>query len=168
MHCLLQLKISHHWFRLWLSTITQQAITWTNVDLFIISITRNQLQWTLNKDTHLFNQENAFEYVICKMTTMLLRPLYIKHNFPWLLLLMSVNISGWFVCQHYIKVIHRQHPCQMASMYHDTGNLSPPWKLNMLRPELNGWYFADSIFTCILLGENIFILIHISSPESNW
>ena len=33
------------------------------------------------------------------------------------------------------------------------------WNINTLRPRLNGHHFADSIFKCIFLNENVLILI---------
>ena len=34
----------------------------------------DKLQWNFNRNSHIFNQENALEYVVCKMTSILSRP----------------------------------------------------------------------------------------------
>ena len=39
--------------------------------------------------------------------------------------------------------------------------LSPPQCVNILRPRQNGCYFADNIFKCIFLNENVWISIEI-------
>ena len=43
---------------------------------------RNKLQWNLNRKSDILIPENAFENVVCEMTAMLSRPLYVKKMLP--------------------------------------------------------------------------------------
>ena len=61
-----------------LSPGRHQAIIWTNAGILLISILRNKLQWNPNRNSYIFNQENAIEYVIWKMSDILSRPQCVK------------------------------------------------------------------------------------------
>ena len=65
---------NHHWLRKWL-------VAWPTPTHYldqcwdIVNWTlRNKLQWNLNRNSHIFIQENAFENVVCEMAAILSRP----------------------------------------------------------------------------------------------
>ena len=39
---------------------------------------RNKLQWSVNRNSYIFIQENAFEIVVCEIAVILPRPLYVN------------------------------------------------------------------------------------------
>ena len=45
----------------------------------------NKIQWNINRISYIFIQENAFEYVVCKMSDILFWPkcYEIDHNVTW-------------------------------------------------------------------------------------
>ena len=55
-----------------------QAIIWTNAEKLLIEPLEKKLQWNLNRNSHIFIQENAFEHVDWKMAAVLSRPQYDK------------------------------------------------------------------------------------------
>ena len=44
----------------------------------VISNPRNEFQWNLKQNSHIFIHENAFENVVCQMTEILSRPQCVK------------------------------------------------------------------------------------------
>ena len=54
-----------------------KAIIWTNAGILLIE---NKLQWNWNRNSNIFIQEFAFENVVCKMTSILSRPKWVKRN----------------------------------------------------------------------------------------
>ena len=67
-------KLGHHWFTWWLvawpapSHCLNQSwnsINWTH---------GNKFQWIFNQNTTIFIQQNAFENVVCKVSSILSRP----------------------------------------------------------------------------------------------
>ena len=54
-----------------LSPHRRQAIIWTDAGILLIPPLRNQIQWNLNQNSHLFIQENALENTVCKMAAIL-------------------------------------------------------------------------------------------------
>ena len=72
------IKLGHHWFRWWLvawpapSHYLKQY--WNNVNW----TTRNKFQWNFNQNTTIFIKENAFENVVCKVSTIFTRPQCLK------------------------------------------------------------------------------------------
>ena len=51
-----------------------QAIIWTNDGILLIGPLPNKLQCNHNQNSYIFIQENTFENVVCKMSTILSRP----------------------------------------------------------------------------------------------
>ena len=49
----------------------------------VYSNIRSKLQWNLKQNSHIFIQENSFEYVVWKMVTILSRPQC--ENWPWVI-----------------------------------------------------------------------------------
>ena len=71
-------QINHHRFRSWL-------VAWSAPSHFLIqcwdiinSNLRNKLLWNLKRNSYIFIQENAFEYVVCEMATMFSRPQWVN------------------------------------------------------------------------------------------
>ena len=48
--------------------VRYQVMTWTNCDLYDL-IHMNKLRWNFDKNTAIYIQENEFENVVCKMTS---------------------------------------------------------------------------------------------------
>ena len=55
-----------------LSPGQREAITWTNAGILLIGL-RNKLQWTFNRNSYIFMQENAFEMVVYEIAAILSR-----------------------------------------------------------------------------------------------
>ena len=85
---------SHHWgpWRIYpsvimiiivsgngLSPIRRHAITWHNTDLHG-QLNFEHVWWMFHSNTHIFIQEIAFEYVVCKTVTILFRSFVITRN----------------------------------------------------------------------------------------
>ena len=54
--------------------LTVTSVNWT---------LRNKLQWNLNRDSYIFNQENALKNVFCKTAFISSRPQWVKINQHW-------------------------------------------------------------------------------------
>ena len=56
-----------------LSPCRRQAIIWTNAAILLILplATKFKTQWNFNWNSNIFNKENAFAKVVCKMATIL-------------------------------------------------------------------------------------------------
>ena len=67
-----------------LSPGRRQVIIWTNARILLIGPPRNKLQWNVNRNSHIFIQENPFENVVWKMAAILSRPQWVKGNQWWL------------------------------------------------------------------------------------
>ena len=67
-------KTDHHWLRQWLVAWPAPSHYlnqwWSSVNWNLM----NKLQWNINRNSYIFNQENAFEYVVWKMAAILSRP----------------------------------------------------------------------------------------------
>ena len=57
------------------SPARHQAIIWTNAGILLIG-PKEKLQWNLNRNSHIFIQENAFENVVWKLAATLSLPQY--------------------------------------------------------------------------------------------
>ena len=57
-----------------LSPGRRQAIIWTNAGIFFNWTLRNKLQWIFNRNSNIFIQENASEYVAWEISTISSRP----------------------------------------------------------------------------------------------
>ena len=55
-----------------LSPGRRQAIIWTNTGILLIGPFRIKLQWNFNRNWNIFIQENAFENIVCEMTSICL------------------------------------------------------------------------------------------------
>ena len=62
-----------------LSPIRRHAITWHNTDLHG-QLNFEHVWWMFHSNTHIFIQEIAFEYVVCKTLTILFRSFVITRN----------------------------------------------------------------------------------------
>ena len=56
----------------------RQAIIWTKCWNTVNWTLSNKLQWNLNRNSHIFIQENAFENVVCEIASMLSRSQCVK------------------------------------------------------------------------------------------
>ena len=92
------------------------------------------------------------------ITLILSDPRSIYHNHTYKLF--SFNSTRCFMKA---TIEHFPH-YRFTSAYNaeTTGAISTFWMFNILRPRQNGRHFADDIFKCIFLNENIWILIKIS------
>ena len=74
-------------------------------------------------------------------------------------------LAKWALCE-FIQILHEYWhiPLYWDCCNHMTAHCqrSNPYSFNTLRPRLNGRHFADDIFKCIFLNENILIPIKIS------
>ena len=52
----------------------RQAIIWNNAGILLNGPLEKQLQWDFNWNSYIFIQENAFVYVVWKMSAILSRP----------------------------------------------------------------------------------------------
>ena len=82
---------NHHFFR-------QQPVFWPAPSLYLNqcwSIINwnigNKFKWNLNRNSYIFIQENAFEYIVWKMATILYRPQCVMQYLRW----------------HQVSLIHR-------------------------------------------------------------
>ena len=55
------------------------AITQTNIDIANETL-GNKWQWWLNQNTNIFYQEKSFENAVCKLSTILYRPIHVELN----------------------------------------------------------------------------------------
>ena len=85
-------KLFHHWFRQWLVAWTAPSHylkqCWNVINWTI----RNKPHWNLNRNPYIFFQENAFQYCVWKMATILSRPQCVK---------LKKKRSIWW--RHYMK-----------------------------------------------------------------
>ena len=73
-------ELCHHWFS-WIKCLITSLVP--RYYWFIISwIYRNKLQWNLYRNTKLFCHENIFEIAICKIATILFKPLCVNSLWP--------------------------------------------------------------------------------------
>ena len=56
-------------------------VAWTNAGILLIRPLGNKLQWNFNRNSYIFITENPFQYVICKMATILSRPQCVNKSF---------------------------------------------------------------------------------------
>ena len=69
---------NHHWFRYWLVAWSAPS-NYLNQYWNIVNWNfGNKLQWNLNRNSHIFIQENAFESVVCEIASILSRPQCVK------------------------------------------------------------------------------------------
>ena len=62
----------------------RQAIIWTNAAWNIVNWTLiDKLQWSFNRNSSIFIQENVFESVVCEMAAMLSRPQCVNNGNPY-------------------------------------------------------------------------------------
>ena len=112
-------------------------------------ILRNKSQWNINRNSHIFIQENAFENVICKMSAIVSRPHCVKLD---LCSIMTDMCFCFMVCKSLCANLHNTFQKRCYDLRH----------INTLRPRQNGRHFTDDIFKCIFLNKNVWILIKIS------
>ena len=141
--------IYNHCFR-WLCGANQATSHYLNQCWNIVNMTlRNKSQWNINRDSHIFIQENAFENVICKMSAIVSRPHCVKLD----LCSIMIDMCFWFmVCKSFCANLHYTFQKRCYDLRH----------INTLRPRQNGCHFADDIFKCIFLNKNVWIPIKIS------
>ena len=61
------------------SRIVRQVVTWINDGILLIEPLGIIFPWTMNKNV-IFIQENAFEYIVRKITTMLALPQWVRYD----------------------------------------------------------------------------------------
>ena len=67
-----------------LSPGRHQAIIGTSAAMWLVRTLKNKLRWSLNRNSCIFMQGNAFENVVCEMTTILYRPQCVIHHIHYL------------------------------------------------------------------------------------
>ena len=92
----------------------------------------------------------------------------------WATLLVASKISlrllWWPPTEHQCVLIYRCVFTHVCCWLFSVGNkvTTTTTKLNTLRPRQDGRHFADDIFKCIFLNENVWILIKISLKFVPW
>ena len=70
------------------------------------STLRNKLQWTFNRNSNIFIQENVLENVVCEMASILSRPQCVKMRGP-----ISWQCMYWFLPQN--SILHERNTKQI-------------------------------------------------------
>ena len=74
---------NNHWFRQWLVAWPAPSHYLNQCWNIVIWAHRDKLQWTLNRNSCIFIQQNAFENVVWKMVAILCRPRWVKRRWAW-------------------------------------------------------------------------------------
>ena len=126
----------------------------------VIGTHRTNLIEIWNKIKTFFIKENTFVYVICKMVDILYRPWHGKMRggdgwgwIDWVIM----NDHSWRLINVYVVV------CRVYWNATIWCTRSCIWyTIITLRPEQNGWYFADNFFNGVFMKEYFWILTEIS------
>ena len=131
-------QINHHWFRKWLVAWPVPS-HYLNQCWNIVNWTLgNKIKWNLNRDLNIFIQENAFENGVWKMAAVLSRPQCVKRR--------QLHPTAFEI-----------RTCKYNYIQPKTMNVITWLCLNTLRSRQKWRHFADGIFKCIFLNENVWI-----------